>query len=82
MPETINGAPVTEDQITAWADEAERGYDVEILRKRGRGRPGRAAQPSRVVAVRFTDDELAYIDAKAARLDKTRSELLRESALA
>ncbi|WP_353066020.1 CopG family transcriptional regulator [Arcanobacterium hippocoleae] len=82
MSETINGVPVTEDQITAWVDEAEHGYDVEVLRKRGRGRPGRAAQPSRVVAVRFTDDELAYIDAKAAKLAKTRSELLRESVLA
>jgi len=44
MKETINGAPVTEEQIQAWADEAERGYDVETLRRRGRkpvgdGRP-------------------------------------------
>lgn len=82
MTESIKGKPVTEDQIAAWVDEAERGYDVEMLRKRGRGRPGRAAQPSRVVAVRFTDDELAIIDAKAASQDKTRSELLREAVLA
>lgn len=78
----MKGTPVTEEQIAAWAEEAERGYDVEVLRKRGRGRPGRAAQPSRVVAVRFTDAELAIIDAKAASQDKTRSELLREAVLA
>lgn len=82
MAESMKGTPVTEEQIAAWAEEAERGYDVEILRKRGRGRPGRAAQPSRVVAVRFTDAELAIIDAKAASQDKTRSELLREAVLA
>lgn len=82
MAESMKGTPVTEEQIAAWAEEAERGYDVEILHKRGRGRPGRAAQPSRVVAVRFTDAELAIIDAKAASQDKTRSELLREAVLA
>ena len=26
--ETINGKPVTEEQIVAWAAEAEAGYDV------------------------------------------------------
>ncbi|MDN6619032.1 MAG: CopG family transcriptional regulator, partial [Corynebacterium variabile] len=42
--ETINGQPVTEEQIQAWADEAEDGYDVAALKKRGRGRPGRGAE--------------------------------------
>lgn len=39
--ETINGAPVTEPQIAEWAADAEAGYDVPALKKRGRGRPGR-----------------------------------------
>ena len=33
--ETIDGVPVTDEMIQAWADEAERGYDVEVLRARG-----------------------------------------------
>ena len=33
--ETIDGVPVTDEMIQAWADEAERGYDVEALRARG-----------------------------------------------
>jgi len=33
--ETIDGVPVTDEMIQAWADEAERGYDVEMLRARG-----------------------------------------------
>ncbi len=37
--ETINGSPVTEEQIAAWSAEAEAGYDAEVLKKRGRGRP-------------------------------------------
>lgn len=77
--ETINGVPVSEDQIEEWAAEAEAGYDVEALKKRGRGRPGRGAEPSQVVALRLTSEELAAIDARAAKEGKTRSEVIREA---
>lgn len=77
--ETINGQPVTEEQIAAWASEAEAGYDVAALKKRGRGRPGRGAEPSQVVALRLTLDEIAALDARAAREGKTRSEIIREA---
>ena len=77
--ETINGQPVTEEQIAAWAAEAEAGYDVAALKKRGRGRPGRGAEPSQVVALRLTLDEIAGLDARAAREGKTRSEVIREA---
>ncbi|MDF9276215.1 ribbon-helix-helix domain-containing protein [Arthrobacter sp. EH-1B-1] len=77
--ETINGVPVSEEQIEEWAAEAEAGYDVEALKKRGRGRPGRGAEPSQVVALRLTSEELAAIDVRAAREGKTRSEVIREA---
>ena len=77
--ETINGVPVTEDQIQTWADEAERGYDVVELKKRGRGRPGRGAAPSQVIALRLTTEELSELDARAAREHKTRSEAIRDA---
>jgi predicted transcriptional regulator len=77
--ETINGAPVTEAQIAEWAAEAEAGYYVEVLKKRGRGRPGRGAEPSQVVALRLTAEELAALDAAADRAHKSRSELIREA---
>lgn len=77
--ETIDGMPVTEEQIQAWADEAEVGYDVDTLTKRGRGRPGRGARPSQVVAVRLTDDELAAVDARATREGMSRSEVIRQA---
>ena len=77
--ETINGVPVTEEQIAAWADEAEAGYDVEALKKRGRGRPGRGAGPSEVVALRLTADEIASLDARAAREGKSRSQVIRDA---
>ena len=77
--ESVNGVPVTEEQIAAWAAEAEAGYDVAKLKERGRGRPGRGAEPSQVVALRLTPDELAALDARAAREHKTRSEAIRDA---
>lgn len=75
----INGTPVTEEQIAAWSAEAEAGYDVEALRKRGRGRPGRGAEPSQVIALRLTADEIAALDARAEQEGKSRSEVIREA---
>ncbi len=77
--ETIGGVPVTEEQIAAWAAQAEAGFDVAALKRRGRGRPGRGAEPSQVVALRLTSEELAALDALARRLGKSRSELIRDA---
>ena len=56
---------VSEEQIQKWADEAEAGYDVDALTRRGRGRPGRGAEPMQVVAVRLTAEELDALDLDA-----------------
>ncbi|NKE08590.1 MULTISPECIES: ribbon-helix-helix protein, CopG family [Kocuria] len=77
--ETIAGVPVTEAQIAVWAAEAEAGYDAQVLKKRGRGRPGRGAKPSQVVALRLTVDEIAALDTRAEREGKSRSEVIRDA---
>ena len=77
--ETINGVPVTEEQIESWVQEAEAGYDVGVLKRRGRGRPGRGSEPSQVVALRLTVQEIADLDARAEREGKTRSEVIRDA---
>ncbi len=77
--ETTNGVPVSEEQIAAWAAEAEAGYDIAALKKRGRGRPGRGAEPSQVVALRLTLAEIAALDERAEREGKSRSEVIREA---
>ena len=82
MAETIRGKEVSQADIDAWVEEAEAGYDVPTLIKRGRGRPGRGAQPSQVVAVRFTPEEIAELDARAHDQHLTRSAFIREKALA
>ncbi len=68
---------VSEEQIQKWADEAEAGYDVDAHKRRGRGRPGRGAEPMQVVAVRLTAEELDALDAAAAKNDMSRSEAIR-----
>lgn len=68
-----------EEQIQAWADEAEAGYDVEELKRRGRGRPGRGAEPMQVIAVRLTAEEVAAVDAFAAWENLSRSEAIRRA---
>lgn len=69
----------TEEQLEQWVAEAEEGYDVDDLKKHGRGRPGRAADPTHVVAVRLTTDELESLDRLAAERDLSRSELVRQA---
>lgn len=61
--------------IQAWADEAERGYDVETLRKRGRTPMGDG--PARVVPVRLDDSLLGALDQRAEHDHTTRSDVIR-----
>lgn len=68
---------VAEEHIKKWAHEAEAGYDVQDLKRRGRGRPGRGAEPMQVVAVRLTAEELEALDAMAAKNAMSRSEAIR-----
>jgi predicted transcriptional regulator len=75
----VNEGQVTDEQIQKWADEAEAGYDVEELKRRGRGRPGRGAEPMQVIAVRLTAEEVAALDAYAAREQLSRSEAIRRA---
>ena len=77
--ETIVGKPVTEEQIQAWADEAEAGYDYVAMKKRGRGRPGRGAVASQVIALRLSKEEVERLDARVKEEGTTRSEVIREA---
>lgn len=73
--ETINGTPVTEEQIQAWADEAEAGYAVERFKKRGR--PSLGSAPASVIPVRMEDELLAALLHKAEVEHLNRSEAIR-----
>lgn len=71
----MDGKPVTEQDIKTWADEAEQGYDVERLRKRGRRPAGDG--PGQVVPVRIDETLLAALSERADRDHVSRSEAIR-----
>ena len=75
--ESINGVPVTDEMIQEWADEAERGYDVEVLKKRGRRPIGDGA--ARVVPVRMDDSLVAAVEQRAKKDGTSRSEIIRSA---
>ncbi len=73
--ESIKGAPVTGEQVQEWADEAEVGYPVEQLRKRGRQPLGDG--PSTVVPVRIDAALLDALGERAKAEQVSRSEAIR-----
>lgn len=73
----MNEEEVPEQQLQEWADEAERGYDIDRLRSRI-GRPLLdISGPTQVVPVRLTPAQLARLDERVADDHTTRSEALR-----
>jgi len=75
--ETIDGKPVTKEQIREWADDAEKGFNVDELRRRGRPRLGDG--PSTVIPVRMDEDLLDALNKKAEQDGVSRSEAIREA---
>lgn len=75
--ETIDGTPVTDKMIEGWADDAEVGYDVAALRKRGRPTIGEG--PATVVPVRMDEALLQALNARAEKEHVSRSEAIREA---
>jgi Ribbon-helix-helix protein, copG family len=75
--ETIGGKPVAEEQIRKWADDAEKGFDVEELRRRGRPRLGEGR--STVIPVRMEEDLLEALNEKAGHDGISRSEAIRQA---
>jgi hypothetical protein len=73
--EKLHGQPVTEQDIQDWADEAERGYDIERLRRRGRKPLGDG--PAQVVPVRIDQALLTALAERAERDQVSRSEAIR-----
>ena len=76
--EAIDGVPVTDEMIQAWADEAERGYDVEVLRAHGR-RPAGNDAVRIVPVVRMDEDLVAAVDRRAVRNGASRSVIIRSA---
>jgi hypothetical protein len=77
-PVTSGGEPVTEGLIEALAAEAEAGYDVAELRRRG-GRPRMGSAPAEVVPVRLDPELRAALATRAEQEHVSASEIIREA---
>jgi ribbon-helix-helix CopG family protein len=76
---TKTGRNLSDADIEALADEAERGYDVEELKQRRRGRPLLGSAPAEVVPVRLDPDLKRAVEARADADHTTLSEVIREA---
>jgi hypothetical protein len=75
---TAKGQPVTDELIESIVREAEEGYDVEELKRRGGRRPiGSAA--ARVVPVRLDPELEAALKARADAEHSNTSEVIRDA---
>lgn len=73
-----NGTAVTDDDIEAMADEAEAGYDVDVLRRRG-GRPAMGSAPASVESVRLDPELKRDLILRAAQDGISVSEAIRQA---
>jgi uncharacterized protein (DUF4415 family) len=76
---TKTGKTLTDADIEAMAGEAERGYEVEELKTRRRGRPMLGSAPSEVVPVRLDPDLRQAVEERAKANHTTTSEIIREA---
>jgi predicted transcriptional regulator len=77
--ETINGTPVNEEMIQAWAAEAEAGYAPEQLQAPRRGRPTMGAAPAAQLSVRLEKDLMDLVSRNAAERHVSKSDVVREA---
>ncbi|MBG6184859.1 hypothetical protein IWX65_002837 [Arthrobacter sp. CAN_A214] len=77
--ETIDGVPITEEMIEAWAGEAEAGYAPDQLHAPRRGRPTMGLAPAAQLSVRFEKDLMDLVTQNAAERHVSKSDVVREA---
>ncbi len=76
---TKTGRVLSEADIESLADEAERGYDVEDLKRRRRGRPMLGSAPAEVVPVRLDPELKQAVEDRARDRNTSVSDIIREA---
>ena len=76
---TRSGRVLSDDDIEALADEAERDPDLEALKSRKRSRPLLGSGPAEVVPVRLDPELKAAVEGRAASEHTSTSEIIREA---
>ncbi len=75
---TSGGVVITDEVIERLAAEAEAGYDVEALRRRG-GRKPMGSGPASVVPIRLDPELRAAVEARATSDGATTSDVVRRA---
>ena len=75
---TVDGQPLTDQQIRDLADEAEAGYDPASLRRKG-GRKPLGSAAARVIPVRLDPDLERALKARADADHANTSEVIRDA---
>jgi Ribbon-helix-helix protein, copG family len=76
---TKSGKVLTDVDIQALADEAERGHHIEVLEARRRGRPMLGTAPAEVVPVRLDPELKEAVETRAEEDHTTTSEIIRQA---
>jgi len=83
MPKTHgtkdDGTPITDEMVEAMADQAERGYDVDEIRRRRGGRPPIGSAASSVESVRLDPELKRDLLLRAAEQHISVSEAIRRA---
>lgn len=72
-----DGSPITDEVVEAMADEAERGYDVDQMLQRRRGRPTLGSAAAAVESVRLDPELKRALLLRAATEGTSVSEVIR-----
>ena len=74
-----DGTPIPDADVEAMADEAERGYDVDTLRRRRGGRPPLGSAAASVESVRLDPELKRALLLRAAQEHISVSEVIRRA---
>lgn len=74
---TKRGQRITDALVEQWSVEAERGYDLSVIRPVGRPLLGSA--PAKAFPVRLDPELRALLDQRAERDEKPAAEIVREA---
>lgn len=76
---TVSGVPLTDEVIDELAAKAERGFDVDEILRRRRGRPPIGAGPAKVESVRLDPELRADLAGRAERDKESTSVVIRKA---